>query len=309
MTRSQRSRLASLVAATLVAAAGLVGLTSTPASAALCSGSGVNVVVDFGALGGGVQKGCDRGGAGKTGQQVFPAAGFGLSYDLQPGYVCRVSNKPKSGQTCQATDAYWGLFWSDGKSGKWNYATSGVGGQRASEGGFLAFAWQGSATKRQPATSPKNTTSTPTKTPVPTPTRTPTKKPTKTKTPKPAKTTKPNKTTATTAPTQQATPRAVAPVAPTRTPTPTPTPSTKRNPTATATASESTSAGTTPGPSSSAEAAAAVPEAADAQNASSALSPADEQSGLPPWIPVTVVLVLAVAALGGLWWRNRSSTT
>jgi hypothetical protein len=35
-------------------------------------------------------------------------------------------------------------------------------------------------------------------------------------------------------------------------------------------------------------------------------APEDEHSGLPAWIPVTVILVLAVGAFGGLWWRNRT---
>ena len=92
---SVRSRLAALVAVALVAAAGLVGLSSGPAAAALCSGSGVNVVVDFNGLGGGVQKGCDPGGAGRSGDKVFPAAGFGLTYaQREPGFVCRVRNAP-----------------------------------------------------------------------------------------------------------------------------------------------------------------------------------------------------------------------
>ena len=91
---SVRSRLAGLVAAALVAAAGLVGLSSGPAAAALCSGSGVNVVVDFNGLGGGVQKGCDPGGAGRSGDKVFPAAGFGLTYaQREPGFVCRVQER------------------------------------------------------------------------------------------------------------------------------------------------------------------------------------------------------------------------
>ncbi len=302
MTTPHRSRLAGLVAAALVAAAGLVGLTSGPAAAALCPGAGVNVVVDFGALGGGVQKSCDPNGADKSGQQVFPAAGFNLDY-LQPGYVCQVSNRPANGQPCQATDAYWGLFWSDGKSGKWSYATRGVGGQSAPEGGFLAFAWQGSATRRQPGTSPTNTVATPTKTPTPAPVTPPTKKPTKPNTPKPTKTAKPTRASTSKAlvPPRKAAPR------------PTPTRSARPTSAATATAGASAATGTTPDPSGSAEATPGTtessPEVASAQNASSDFTPDDEQSGLPPWIPVTVVLALALAAFGGLWWRNRSGTS
>lgn len=300
MTTPHRSRLAALVAAILVAAAGLVGLTATPASAALCSGSGVNVVVDFGALGGGVQKACDPGGAGKPGQQVFPAAGFTLDY-LQPGYVCQVSSKPAQGKPCQATDAYWGLFWSDGKSGKWSYATQGVGSQSAPEGGFLAFAWQSSASKRQPATSPKNAAAAPTKTPTPTPTKTPTKKPTKA--PKPPKTPKPTRTaTATATPLAEVTETPIVSTAPTPTPTTSAAAGTTPDPSASASASAE------PTPEATPESSEASPEVASAQNASSDFAPEDEQSGLPPWIPVTVVLVLALAAFGGLWWRNRSDT-
>ena len=92
---SVSSRLAGLVAAALAAAAGLVGVSAGPAAAALCSGSGVNVVVDFGSLGAGVQKGCDTRGANRSADKVFPAAGFPLTYaQREPGFVCRVKNTP-----------------------------------------------------------------------------------------------------------------------------------------------------------------------------------------------------------------------
>ena len=54
MTRRTTLRLSSLVAATLVAATGLVGLQVGPAAAAVCSGGGVSALVDFQSLGGGV---------------------------------------------------------------------------------------------------------------------------------------------------------------------------------------------------------------------------------------------------------------
>ena len=71
---------------------------------------------------------------------------------------CARSNaKPRSVGACKATaNAYWGLFWSDGKSGEWTYATSGVDGLKVPTGGFVAFAWQGTSEKTPPVASPVN---------------------------------------------------------------------------------------------------------------------------------------------------------
>ena len=111
-------RIAGLVAATLVAAAGLVGFSTAPAAAAVCSGAGVNVVVDFKSLGGGVPKGCDPSGANKSARAVFAAAGFSLvDHPAEPGFVCTIDAKPASGE-CKGTSSYWGLFWSDGSPGR-----------------------------------------------------------------------------------------------------------------------------------------------------------------------------------------------
>ncbi|MGZ4456328.1 MAG: hypothetical protein ACXVGM_19035, partial [Oryzihumus sp.] len=109
---------ARLAAAVLVTAA--VGLLPTaPAQAAACStGSGVTVVVDFHELGGGVQQVCDAGGAGEDAATQFTESGFSLTrVQRQPGFVCRVDGAPSS-DPCQNTppaDAYWGLWWSDGR--------------------------------------------------------------------------------------------------------------------------------------------------------------------------------------------------
>ncbi|MDI6910263.1 hypothetical protein [Nocardioides sp.] len=145
------------VAATLVAAA-YAGLPAAPASAAGCaSADGVTVVVDFHELGGGVQTACVADGGGQTASQLFPAAGFPLDYvQRQPGFVCRVSGKPAD-NPCVNTppaDAYWALYWSDGKSGRWNYATSGAGGQHVPDGGYVGFSWQGSDDSAPPGASP-----------------------------------------------------------------------------------------------------------------------------------------------------------
>jgi hypothetical protein len=158
MARAARWSLRLVVAATLVATAGLAMPTASPAAAAGCpTAHGVTVVVDFHELGGGVQAGCVPSGGGNTASQLFPAAGFALTYvQRQPGFVCRVSGRPAD-NPCVSTppaDAYWGLYWSDGESGRWTYATSGAGGQQVPDGGYVGFSWQGSADSTPPGYSP-----------------------------------------------------------------------------------------------------------------------------------------------------------
>jgi hypothetical protein len=145
-----------LVAALLVsAAAGLVVVGAAPAAqAATCStGSGVSVVVDFGSLGGGVQSGCVAAGGTASGQ--FGGAGFGLEYVAkEPGFVCRISGRPTPDQQgCADTppdNAYWGLWWSDGTSGQWNWSNYGVGSLQVPDGGSVAFAWQNGGGRTAP---------------------------------------------------------------------------------------------------------------------------------------------------------------
>jgi hypothetical protein len=152
------------VAAALVVAASGVGvvLPATPASAAACdSAAGVTVIVDPHGLGGGVQVVCDPGGGAKA-ATLFTRNGFDLAYvQRQPGFVCRVDGAPAS-DPCVNTppaDAYWGLFWSDGHSGTWSYATTGVGSLSIPDGGYVAFSWQGSTAKALPGVTPAAHTS------------------------------------------------------------------------------------------------------------------------------------------------------
>jgi hypothetical protein len=299
-----RARLAGLVVAALAAASGLVGLSSAPAaaSAGFCSGSGVNVVVDFQGLGGGVKKYCDPKGAGKAAKDVFPAAGVPLDYAArQPGFVCRVQHVPQS-DPCQNTspaNATWGLYWSDGTSGSWSYSTKGVGGLSVPDGGFLAFSWQNGSPEDPPGTAPVNRQTTPTKTPTkaaPKPTRTPKPAPKSTKAPKAPKAAKPTNTVSVTG--------GALVGATTGTSTPTPS-STKASPSTVATAPPtSASASESAAPSETLE---PTPDLTSTQKVDNAFVPEDEPSGLPAWVPVSVILVLALVAFGGLWWRNRSS--
>ena len=178
--------LARLVAAVVLTAAAGV-LPSAPAQAAACStAGGVTVVVDFHELGGGVQQVCDAGGAGDDAATQFEASGFHLTrVQRQPGFVCRVNDAPSSDQeSCVNTppsNAYWGLWWSDGKSGSWTYASQGVDSLTVPEGGYVALSWNGSDAKSPPGASPA-----PHASPSPSPTRKPTHRPTHAPSPHPS---------------------------------------------------------------------------------------------------------------------------
>lgn len=148
-----------LAVAVLVAAAVSLGVPG-PAQAAPCSTAhGVSVVVDFHELGGGVQLRCDRGGAGETAWSQLEDVGFDLTrVQRQPAFVCRINGKPSEDQdACVNTppaDAYWSLWWSDGKSGKWSYSSEGPGSLKVPEGGYVAMSWQSGTGKAPPGTSP-----------------------------------------------------------------------------------------------------------------------------------------------------------
>ena len=147
-----RLTVAALVAAT-------VGLgVSGPAQASTCgSADGVSVVVDFHQLGGGVQSFCDAGGAGKTADAQLRDAGHALTYvQRQPGFICRIDGKPAD-DPCVNTppaDAYWSLWWSDGKSGTWTYASQGSATLKVPQGGYVGMSWQGQAARAAPGTAP-----------------------------------------------------------------------------------------------------------------------------------------------------------
>jgi hypothetical protein len=160
-------RHARLAAAALaVAAAGVV--VPSPAHASTCdTASGVSVVVDFHQLGGGVQTFCDSGGAGESAAQQFADAGHTLTYVQGEPFVCQVDSKPDT--QCARTppsNAYWSLWWSDGKSGEWKYASVGVTSLEVPDGGYVAFSWQGQSSQAKPRVTPTaHTRSTPSSSP------------------------------------------------------------------------------------------------------------------------------------------------
>ncbi|MCL3820328.1 hypothetical protein [Aeromicrobium wangtongii] len=80
--------------------------------------------------------------------------------DRQPGFVCRVDGAPDSAGCVNTppSDAYWGLFWSDGRSGTWTYASEGVGSLKVPAGGWVALVFQDSPDRSLPAVVPTGST-------------------------------------------------------------------------------------------------------------------------------------------------------
>lgn len=145
-----------LVAVSVLSACGTVEESKADSSKSaaptnsFCTGAGVNVVVDFGAAGGGVKKGC---GQGATAQAAITAAGFklGLKSSSFGPFTCTVDGIPADKQ-CDGKPAYWGLFL--GKGTSWDYATKGVSTQDVKDGQTIALAWQTSTTAVLPSVAP-----------------------------------------------------------------------------------------------------------------------------------------------------------
>lgn len=308
MTRRSTPRLAGLVAATLVAAAGLVGLQVGPAGAAVCSTSGISAVVDANGAGGSTQTRCDPVTAGRKASVVF--ADVGVNVRRNPdGSVCQVNGLPTNARCGGLGNQYWGLFWSDGTNGSWTYAQQGDSSLTVPRNGSVAWAWQSSTQQRKPGVAPAVVKPAPTPKPTPksTPKPTPKPKPTPQPTPKPA----PEAPATATGGTSNETPAATAssaakhsratrpsrPARPTQPPesrTPSPTPS------VTASATPAPSGSTTLEPSDDAT------PLTGAEKASGDFTPVEQGSGLPAWVPVSVIAVLAAAAGGAVWWRKRT---
>jgi hypothetical protein len=274
--------------AVLAAAAGL-GL-SAPAQAATCStASGVSVVVDFHQLGG-VQTACDAGGAGKYAAAQFTDVGHTLTYVQGQAFVCQVDGAPDT--QCARTPpstAYWSLWWSDGKSGTWTYASVGATSLKVPAGGYVALSWQQGSAQAPPGVAPRShSPSSPTSHPPSHPTSRPTSQPT-------------------------AGPTAPATAAPQQGATSGPTPrSTSTSPAGTS-APTGTPASTFPVRSHHTQALkvtaqgkhAIPPTSTQATRAASATT--DSGSGLPGWVaPVLVVVLFAAAAAVAVVRRRRS---
>jgi hypothetical protein len=243
------------------------------------------VVVDFHQLGA-LETACDAGGGGKTAATQMADVGHTLTYvQRQPGFVCRVDGKPKD-DPCVNTppsDAYWSLWWSDGKSGTWTYSSAGVGSLKVPAGGYVALSWQGGSSKAPPRVSP---------TPHTAPSSSPTSHP------------------------GSASPGSPAPSS-SAAPTGTPTVSSTGPSTGPSAARSSAEQGHTshhhlkasPGPSHAPGKASHSPDATQAAGSLDPVTPAsgDGGSGLPGWVaPAVVVLVFAAAGTVLVVRRRRS---
>ncbi|MDX6277028.1 MAG: hypothetical protein QOJ72_1156 [Nocardioidaceae bacterium] len=144
------TRLGRVLAATLIgAAAGVVATQGSASAAGACTkGTGVTVVV-------GSAVACDANGGGPAASN-FTGTGHSLTYVNNSSFVCKVDGAPSSA-VCARTppaDAYWGLFWSNGTSGSWTYASSGVASLKVPTGGWVAFVFQNSTSKTYPSVTP-----------------------------------------------------------------------------------------------------------------------------------------------------------
>ncbi len=286
------------MAAAVLLATAAIGLSvplGPAAQAAYCSSAGVGVVVDFGALGGGVDTGC---GSGSDAAAAFDSAGVTLTNDPNnPGFVCRVQSMPAPGSPCMATDAYWGLFISK-QGGAWAYASQGVYTQPVRAGDSVAFVWQSSNTRKQPGTAPQPVRVTQ---PTPTPSAKTASAPAKSG----SRSTKAAKPATKAAPAPSASANAVSSATST-------TASASSAATSSASASASTSASASapaasPGASASAQAATSnggpTPGTGDITPVTS--TEAAHSGGLPGWVPPAVIAVLAVVAGGIALARRR----
>ncbi|MFK3984420.1 hypothetical protein ACI2K4_29110 [Micromonospora sp. NPDC050397] len=126
-------RWAGVLATLMVLAVGLIVVDPSPkpARAAACTGtSGVTVVVDFTAFGGGIQVRCALGDPA-TGLAALQGAGFAVTGTARWGlaFVCRLDGLPTAAtEPCLNTppaSAYWS-YWHAPAGGSWSYSTLGA---------------------------------------------------------------------------------------------------------------------------------------------------------------------------------------
>lgn len=120
----------------------VIALSPVPAQAAGCDG--VTVVVDFRGLGGGVRQGCAPG-SPASGVAALSAAGFGYTYaSRQPGFVCRINEKPGADtDRCVNTSpasAYWS-YWHAPAGGSWMYSNQGAASHTPARGTVEGWAF------------------------------------------------------------------------------------------------------------------------------------------------------------------------
>jgi hypothetical protein len=139
-------RCAAGLAALILASTGLTAASPSPAQAAPCNGtSGVTVVVDFTALGGGVTVACAPGDPA-TGIAALQGGGFTVTGTKRWGlaFVCRVNGVPTpAAEPCVNTPpatAYWS-YWHAPAGGSWTYSTVGAASYNPAPGTVEGWAF------------------------------------------------------------------------------------------------------------------------------------------------------------------------
>jgi len=139
------------------------------ATAGVCAGHGVTVVIEPASLGGKAEIACDADGAGRTAARIFADTGHRLTrVSSSPDFVCKVDIRPADASCGQVppADAYWSLWWSDGSS-PWTYASVGVDGLTVPDGGAVAFTWVDGSNDGTPRTALASAAASPTASPSP----------------------------------------------------------------------------------------------------------------------------------------------
>ncbi|MFF4926288.1 flagellar hook-length control protein FliK [Kitasatospora sp. NPDC001261] len=126
--RPARRTLGSIAAAAALTASllGVCAVQAPQARAAACGGTtGVTVVVDFTAVGGGIQTGCAPGDPA-SGLAALTGAGFSYAFHPRyPGFVCTINALPTA-CTNPTGSAYWS-YWHAQHGGPWSYSSLGAG--------------------------------------------------------------------------------------------------------------------------------------------------------------------------------------
>lgn len=163
--KQHRFGIVAIVLGAALALSGCASGTSTEAASSAASTpttapaagecAGVQVVVDFGELGGDALDECVETDQTLTAAEAFAEAGIELSEsEAFAGAVCRVAGAPAAdtelefeGETYREDCvnmgpvwAYWGLFIDTGDG--WGYAQEGASTQQLEPGQGIAFAWQ-----------------------------------------------------------------------------------------------------------------------------------------------------------------------
>lgn len=118
------------------------GRASAPSPGACTDPSGVTVVVDFGAFGGGTEVRC-AGWPVADGYDALRRAGFTITDTARfPGLLCRIDGLP-SDQACVAApppDAHWGYSYAD-RGGTWTYSSQGARARAVQPGDVEGWAF------------------------------------------------------------------------------------------------------------------------------------------------------------------------